>query len=248
MATTVRYDAKALAEFSEASQLLLEPFPEEDISYIDGFAYDDPERYRYRLLKVFKGGFSWHMEDCHETSFGDAKGLAGYGHFVGKVDGELFDRRVFAFEKFQLGADDSPNAGKTQKEEYTAANLDSALLKQVSRDMGLGLHLYVKDAKKSSKKGGSTNTPDTNASTGPWDGSYKWSFGKFAGSTYADPIYKATYEKPTTEEYVKYLDWASTKERPDTGSIKEYARRKQLGQVAVKPTGSDQLSDEIPFS
>lgn len=165
-------------------QKLLVPFTEEDISVgDDGFDYVDPEKYRARLHEIFPGGYSF-TATVHQIVKLDEQGLfglEGIGRFSVHVDDDGSGKPYYAsvsrtvFEEFILGAQDF-NKGKIQKASQTYSMFASAALKAVATELGIGQHLYHKEAKKSEKglakrKGKSTSTstpaaaPSTSAPT-----------------------------------------------------------------------------------
>lgn len=227
-----------LSLYNSVAQLLLEAFADSEISEREGsggktFSYVPPERYRYRLLKAFPNGFTFH---CTVTSVGKA-GIQGSAHFIGDCpeDGVKYDIIAPCFE----GWTKSSSTGDIIAPEQSFQKLTSAGLKAIAREIGLGLHLYDKAPRTvsskpaaakaaASKPAASTGAPAGDGNGVPdfdpaWDGSKGIPFKMSEtpkGTPYADMDDKA-------------IEWMCNKTKsrdddtpnPDQGALKERARR-----------------------
>lgn len=233
-----------LKSYNETSQALLMPFDESEISEREGsgnqtFSYVPPERYRYRLLNVFAEGykFSVTVTEIRPT------GVAGSAHFVGSVmeTGVAYDIVIPVFEPwtFKSGTKDILNP------DQTFSKLASAGIKACAREMGLGLHLYDKAAKKTSSGSSSSKPAASKAKAAPagtgdgegipnfdadWDGTENVTFGT---------KYKS---KPWTECDDDYLDFiTSDPDKANKKALKEIARRQSIAGSA----GNEQASKSL---
>jgi hypothetical protein len=175
------------------------------------FSYVDPAHYRRRLLETFTKGFLLHVEDAKL----EAPGVVAQAHFIGEQDGVKYDIKMPVFEEYTI----STTTNKAIQIAQTFSKLGSAGAKAVSRELGLGLHLYDKVTRKVSGGSNASTSAAGTSSAAPdaqWDGSAKVTFGaKYKGMAYKD-----------IED--GWITWAATKDKPDQGAVKELARRKAV--------------------
>ena len=230
-----------LKDYNQVAQDLLVPFDDSEISQREGsgnqtFSFVPPERYRYRLLRIFSNGFTFSITNTVEGK----SGVKGTGHFIGEVpeDGVRYDITVDVFESWTFKKDSDVVLNRDQ----SYSKLASAGLKACAREMGLGLHLYDKAVKKSSSVKPATKTsvkpsasktstvkskvPASDGDHGDysqyfdenWDGSDELRFTKQKGTAYSE-----------LEDGM--ISWLINKDdqegnpNPDKGALKEMARR-----------------------
>ena len=244
--------------YNPVAQSLLEAFDESEISEREGnggksFSYVPPERYRYRLLRVFPQGYTFHISDLNEGK----AGVRATAHFIGEAadEGVRYDIKVAVFEPWS----------KTQNGEFysldqTYAKLNSAGLKGSAREMGLGLHLYDKTAKKtgaSKPSAAKKPNPKKDEDLGDyaeffdeeWDGSDALKITKHKGTPYNE------LDDGLLSWLINKVD-QNEKPNPDKGALKEMARRMAEGggeatkrakasTASKSPKASD--DDEFPF-
>ena len=239
------------SEYNSIATALLEPFDDSEISTREGaggksFSYVDPARYRYRLLQVFKNGFTFGI--VHGSVVIGKTGVYAEYRFTGEDPETLirYDITVPAFEAFS-----ETKEGKVFGLDQMMNKLTSAGLKNAARELGLGLHLYDKAARSTTSNKARTqhaassdeDDEDSDDEGSDWDGTAKVSFGqKWKGTPYKDVD-------------ADWIDWAATKDKPDQGAVKEQKRRKagaaSAGSKAAskqsKAKPADDEDDDIPF-
>jgi hypothetical protein len=200
------------------------------------FSYVDPAHYRRRLLETFTKGFLLHVEDAKL----EAPGVVAQAHFIGEQDGVKYDIKMPVFEEYTI----STTTNKAIQIAQTFSKLGSAGAKAVSRELGLGLHLYDKVTRKVSGGSNASTSAAGTSSAAPdaqWDGSAKVTFGaKYKGMAYKD-----------IED--GWITWAATKDKPDQGAVKELARRNGVASTTTSSSaepgtntaGAD--TSEFPF-
>lgn len=241
-----------LKEYNAVAQLLLEAFADSEISEREGsggkmFSYVPPERYRYRLLKIFANGYQFHLSNTSEGQ----RGIKGTAHFIGEVpeEGVRYDIKVDVFEPWS-----KTKEGEIFAPDQSFMKLASAGLKAVAREMGLGLHLYdkaqktgkaaAKPAAKPASKGGtkakgSSDNADFDAD---WDGTEEVTFGKHKGDAWSE----------IEDNYLEFI--TKDPEKANKKALKEIARRQsEAGDTGASNAkkamdnkgGAD--DDEFPF-
>lgn len=233
-----------MKDYNSVARLLLEAFDEAEISQRDGadnksFSFVPPERYRYRLLRVFPNGYKFHVDQIAESKLG----VRGQATFVGDVpeEGVRYDISVPAAEPwtFKKGTTDILNYDQAY------AKLTSAGLKAIAREMGLGLHLYDKAANRSTggtKSSGNANSAGTHDSE--WTGDEKVNIGKF----------KNTDTRWNDEDAVDggYLDYVTSGDKPNQKALKEIARRLKAsgdgGQRKAESSANAHEDSDFPFN
>jgi hypothetical protein len=231
------------SEYNPVAALLLEPFADSEIRSRKGaenktFSYVAPELYRYRLLKVFTEGYEFGLTDIVEGQLG----VRGVAHFKGHIDG--IEYSVNGCPVFEPWTFSSSEPTKKVNPDQTYMKLSSAGLKAVSREIGLGLHLYDKTPQEGEA---ASSTPRSSAaaavSTDGWDGEKLVGFGK---------KYPTTKWKDVPDDYLVFLTKDSDPDKRRPEAVAEKARRADnnvaIGQEqasnAAAPVGGD---DEIPF-
>jgi hypothetical protein len=253
-----------LEGYNKIAQLLLQPFDAEDLSYRlknpkkpEGpynpkFTYVKPHKYRYRLHKIFEQGYSFKI---HDVVFG-AKGLTGYAYFKADVPeyNVSYEFDVLFSEDYTFAAEfiwnqatqtvdlPNPKAGEIIGLSETMQMANSAGLKAVCRELGIGLNLY--DDKDEAHTGGTytpsgngaTTAPATNASApadnGEWTGEKViGGNGKFKDKKWNDP-----------EVDDGYVNWCAGKFGPTSDGQREKNRR-AAGNVAA---GAAQAAKAAP--
>ena len=240
--------------YNPVAEALLVPFDQSLISQreMNGNTFDfvSPEHYRYRLLEVFGEGFTFSLDDVRVIVSDGIAGLQGTAHFVGERDNVKYDITTTVFEAFVI----SKTTTHPISVEQSYMKLMSAGIKAVSREMGLGLHLYDKapaTAKAAAPKT-STAAPKATTAAAPkatakpataapkeeaWDGSLLIAYGtKHKGTPY-------------NEVDDGWLQWAGTqKDPPDRNAVKEIARRqKAAGSEEPGEPGESAEDVEFPF-
>lgn len=233
-----------IEKYNPVAQLLLEAFDESEISEREGsgnqtFSYVPPERYRYRLLKIFSNGYTFHLTNTTETKLG----VKGTAHFIGEVpeEGVRYDIIVDVFEPwtFKRESKDILNP------EQSFMKLASAGVKAIAREIGLGLHLYDKAAKKSggSKSSASSSGSKSSGNASPshdgeWTGDEEVTFGtKWKGKKW----------KEVDDDYLTYV--TKDPEKANKLALKEIARR-QKNAASDGQSKAEQSVDEdenFPF-
>ena len=226
----------------------------EKLNYFN-FVYIGPEHYRERLHSICTSGFTLRIVETGSTP----QGIIGQAQLIFTLEGAHYDITVAIFENYTFAKD--VTTGKLSQVILTPdqlrSKLNSAGVKAVLRELLVGNYLYkredpkgVKASAKSAatpaaKSTGSVASPAVKQSAGSpdtWDGSVLMSFGKLKGTAYAE-----------IEE--DYLIWAAGKDRPDSGSVHELARRAFAAEaeaIANVHSSDPELEDDettplIPF-
>jgi hypothetical protein len=233
-------------DYNQVAAELLVPF---DASLIKtraqagkNFSYVPPDQYRKRILEVFCNGYR--LEVCPSSIVETDHGVRAAYTFGGTVDEVTYTISVPAYQEWTFKS----GTYEAIQRDQAYNKLTSAALKAVCVNLGLGLHLYDKDEASSpvASGGGQTSAPraasapKASASTTPagdWDGSALWSFGKYKNTA---------YNALDDADYLGYLQWAATKDKPDNGAVKECTRREALitNQAETESSGGSGLEDE----
>jgi hypothetical protein len=127
----------------EATRAKLEAkFPEEAHSTRDGYTYVDPMHYRTRLNDVFTEGYTFEVKITSMRP----EGFYGDAYFIATLNCVIYVRRVLWSEPWMF-AKDSKDLIKIDTKIQSA---NSAGLKAVCRELGIGLYLYDKQSPQSS--------------------------------------------------------------------------------------------------
>jgi hypothetical protein len=262
---------KVLTSADPAIQRLMDPFDESFIQkrllnpdkpyhekYNKQITSVAPEHYRQRLLEVF-GDFTF--EVIPESIVEGKTGVRAAFQFSAKG---LHKRAVAVFEPWTFAGEfvynkdsgkfDKPNpkAGQIIQPEYTYAMLDSAAIKAISRNLGLGLHLYLDKADNAAPSTSATtasaaHTQTATSNAAPTGGAYdpEWTgedeitFGKHSGKKWNHPDVDAGYLNYITKD----------PEKANKLGLKEIARRlhASAGSAAQNAAASVDEDSEIPF-
>lgn len=209
-----------LSKFGTIQQALLEPFDDDQISEIDGFSYVDPYHYFMRWHSVFVNGFTFKV---HEVKYGDSA-MTAQAYFKAQVDDVEFEIEVPCAEKYIKARE----TGDVLKLEQSQNMLTSAGCKNVSRAIGLGLHLYSKPAKRDgSKKGGGSSNGSSNgasngaASSAPAQHDGEWTGDQLIGG--GGKFKHLKWNDPQVDD--GYITFCVGKFGPNSNAGKEQARR-----------------------
>lgn len=251
-------------EFDSLVQEFIKPFDESEISQRKGagnktFSYIDPARYRYRALSIAKEDYTFRTYGLGLNEFG----AYGEAELVIVRDGIKKTAGAFALEEHELGARfiynpetqkyDKPNPdfGKVQNVSNTVKSLRSSLFKLCATELGIGLHLYEREAQKvngssnsgSTQNSGSSNSGSSGAPSGQreWDGKLKFKTGKNAGKMWLEVDLE-------TIQYLSGLD----------GAVADMAAKELKRRNASAPAPAPQselpeyefqadTDDEVPF-
>jgi len=157
------YDAiraeKATASYPAIREKLEARFPEEFHSVRDGFTYLDPKCYRDRLNDVFTEGYEFEIE---VTAF-RPEGIYGKAEFKATLSGVIYKRKVMFAEPWMFAKDSKDII----KADVKAQMANSAGLKAIGRELGIGLYLYDKQSGKSSSVTSSAAQPQAARASAP---------------------------------------------------------------------------------
>lgn len=259
-----------MSNYNSVAAALLVPFDDSDISsrlqnpnkdfhekYNPRFSYVTPEKYRRRIMEVFKYGYKFGIIPS-SVQFIEDTGIFAVYEFKGEVadEGVAYDLTAPVFEPFAFAYDAEKHAPTTKKinMDKMQNSMTSSALKALALNMGVGLDLYNKIANGAGPAASTSASPassnsssqapapaaSTNVSADGWNGSATINYGKHKGTTYA-----------TLED--SYVGYMSTKVKDDNvtpfdiNMLKESARRKGAVASTAETNAAESSDDDAEF-
>ena len=246
-----------LKQYNAVAREALVPFDQSEISTREGaggqnFSYVPPERYRYRLLRIFKNGYAFGIipGTVTVTKTGVQADFRLRGELLDETEmnNVVYDVTATAFEPYTFKRESTEILNIDQ----TFSKLMSAGLKLCARKLGLGLHLYDNPARQASGGGSKPSSGGGGYQSGAgvdpngdhfdpnWTGADTIAYSKHKGTPYNQ------LEDGMISFCCNLTDRETGAPKPDVKALKERARRQKA--AASGNASSDDLDDDdIPF-